>query len=262
MADKKISAFKGFDKNLQCRGFQFEVGKTYTATGTVKACSNGFHACENPWDVLGYYDFGEGNRFAKVTLSGRMDVSGEDKIAAETITVENELTFGEMVGALVAYQVAETKGKGDKSSGDYARIGSSGDYARIGSSGYGARIGSSGDYARIGSSGDGARIGSSGYYARIGSSGDYARIGSSGDGARIGSSGDGARITIEGSDAVTAVAGRHTWVRASKPAWVSLASYDCNGKCEGFATGQMGADGLKLDTWYRAEGCKLVECEA
>ncbi len=211
-----ISAFKGFDKNIQCRGFQFEVGKTYTATGKIKTCHNGFHACENPWDVLGYYAFNEGNRFAKVTLSGATDREA-DKIAAETITVEQELTFGEMVGALVAYQVAETKGKGDDPSGYYAQIGSSG---------------------------NGARIGSSGNYAQIGSSGNYAQI------------------TLDGSDAVTAVAGRGTWVRASKPAWVSLASYGRDGKCEGFATGQLGADGLKLDTWYRADGCKLVECEA
>jgi hypothetical protein len=287
-ADNKIAAYKGFNKDLRCRGYQFEVGQTYTHDGAVKACQSGFHACTDPWDVLHYYNFAGSNRFARVTLSGdtAREPNGDSKIAAGVIAINDELSFGEFVAELVAHTVTQTGGKDDNpsgndaqigSSGYDAQIGSSGNYARIGSSGYGARIGSSGDGARsgssgndaqigssgndaqIGSSGNGARIGSSGNDARIGSSGYGARIGSSGNGAQIGSSGDGARIEIDGSNAVTAVAGRDTWVRASKPAWVSIASYDREGKCHGFATGQLGADGLKLGTWYRAENCKLVE---
>ena len=68
-----ITGYKGFDKNLQCRGFQYEVGKEYE-TDEVKLCQKGFHFCENPHDVLGFYSAGEGNRFAIVEAS---DVSDE-----------------------------------------------------------------------------------------------------------------------------------------------------------------------------------------
>lgn len=51
---KMIKSYKGFDKGLRCKGFQFEIGKEYEEK-EAKACSCGFHACEHPLDVFGYY---------------------------------------------------------------------------------------------------------------------------------------------------------------------------------------------------------------
>jgi hypothetical protein len=204
-APAPIVAFKGFDKDLKCRGFQFEVGKTYRHDGPVRACESGFHACTEPFDVWGYYGPVD-CRFAEVELSGKTATHDQDsKIAAAEITIKAELTLPQFIKRAVDRVIELTKGKGDDarigSSGNYARIGSSGYGAQIGSSGYGARIGSSGYDAQIGSSGDDARIGSSGNYAQIGSSGYNAQIGSSGNDARIGSSGNGAQIGSSGNDA-------------------------------------------------------------
>jgi hypothetical protein len=44
-AGAPVASIKGFDQKLQCQGFQFEIGKTYTVTGNIKACKKGFHAC-------------------------------------------------------------------------------------------------------------------------------------------------------------------------------------------------------------------------
>jgi hypothetical protein len=210
-----IKAIKGFDADWRCRGYQYEVGKTFTVSGSVVCCGSGFHACDgSPFDVWGYYGpvgkDGRLNRFADVTMGGktsREDGGKDSKLASAKITIDAEITLPAFIKRAVAWVIDATKGKGDNPSGHYAQIGSSGhsaqigssgDYARIGSSGDYARIGSSGDYAQIGSSGDYAQIGSSGHYARIGSSGDYARIGSSGDSAQIGSSGHYARIGSSG----------------------------------------------------------------
>jgi hypothetical protein len=170
-----IKAIKGFGPDWKCRGFQYEVGKTYEQAGAISCCSTGFHACDgSPFDVWGYYgpvgDDGKLNRFADVTMSGQTsrEHGGDDsKLASAKITIEAEITLPAFIKRAVAWVIDATKGKGDNPSGDSARIGSSGHYAQIGSSGDSAQIGSSGHYARIGSSGDSARIGSSGHYAQI-----------------------------------------------------------------------------------------------
>lgn len=48
-------AYKGFEQDLTCRGFQYEIGKTYTMVGPPEICERGFHFCMKLIDVLGYY---------------------------------------------------------------------------------------------------------------------------------------------------------------------------------------------------------------
>lgn len=68
---KSITAYKGFDRNLQCRDFQFALQQTYTHEGKVKACESGFHACEYPLATFNFYGPAD-SRYAEVTLSGQM----------------------------------------------------------------------------------------------------------------------------------------------------------------------------------------------
>ena len=219
MKEEKIISYKGFNSNLQCKGFQYEVGKEYEIDGDIKVCKRGFHACESPLEVLDHYPiFGDDlkeNRFCVVEQSGVTDKErNSTKVCSSKIKIKAELKLSELINLGVEWIKEQVRLKSDDnisdssgysarigSSGDYTRIGSSGDYAQIGSSGDYTQIGSSGDYTQIGSSGNSARIGSSGYSARIGSSGNSARIGSSGDSAQIGSSGDYAQIGSSGYSA-------------------------------------------------------------
>ena len=124
-----IVAYKGFDKDLKCRGFQFEVGQTYHHAGEVKACVGGFHSCENPFDVWSYYGPID-SRFAKVSVAGGISRHGDDsKIASAQLTVSAELKLPEFITAAINYLMAVCKI--DHS----AQIGSSGDYAKIEASG-------------------------------------------------------------------------------------------------------------------------------
>ena len=160
MEENKIIAYKGFDENLCCRGFQYEIGKEYVHEGEIECCENGFHACTNPFDVLDYYEADGKNRYCEVEQSGSIKTgNGDSKQASSKIKIKAEIGMAGLFKAGVegikektnpVPIIAETKDKNDNSSGNYAKIGSSG---------YSAKIGSSGDYAEIGSSGDYAHTG-------------------------------------------------------------------------------------------------------
>ena len=154
--EEKIIAYKGFNKDLTCRGFQYEIGKEYEEK-EVSVCESGFHACENPLDVLDYYDDMLNNRFCKVEQSGTIKKENH-KQASSKIKIVAEIGFTGLFKAGIewikeitnpTHIIDETKGKNDKD-----KIGSSGGSAQIGSSGDYAQIGSSGDYAQIDSTGE------------------------------------------------------------------------------------------------------------
>ena len=234
MKEKNITSYKGFDKNLKCRGFQYKVGEEYEENGKIAVCMNGFHACKNPFDVLDYYG-SINNRFCVVEQSGTLIGDGI-KTASSHINIKAEIGWDGLFKAGVEWLkevtnpteiINETKNSqsycndngGDYvqigSSGDSAKIGSSGDYAKIGSSGNFAQIGSSGNFAQMGSSGDSAKIGSSGYFANIGNSGNSVKIGSSGYSAKIGSSGDSVKIGSSGDSVKIGSSGDYAKIGSS-----------------------------------------------
>ena len=296
--EKKIIAYKGFDKNLKCRDFQYEVGKEYEMDGDIKCCERGFHACESPLEVFDHYDM-LNSRFAEVEQSGEIDKEeNTTKVCSSKIKIKAELNLADIVKLGVEWikdvtspsklkketdlndnggDSAQIGSSGDYakigSSGDSAQIGSSGDYAQIGSSGYSAKIGSSGYSAQIGSSGYSAQIGSSGYYAKIGSSGysaqigssgDYAKIGSSGYSAKIGSSGYSAQIESTGEHSVVMAAGRNSIAKAKIGSWITLAEWKYKDGVWApicVKTEQVDGERIKADTFYKLIDGEFKEVE-
>ena len=285
-----IKSYKGFDKNLKCRDFQYEIGKEYEMDGEIKVCNRGFHACESPFDVFDHYTMID-SRFCEVEQDG--NISKEDrgtKICSSKIKIKAELKLADMIYLGVEWLKEITSpekiktsikdnssgygakigssGYGAKigSSGYDAQIGSSGNYAQIGSSGDGAQIGSSGDDAQIGSSGNDAQIGSSGNDAKIGSSGNYAKIGSSGNYAKIGSSGDGAQIDSTGEGCVIMCAGINSVAKASKGSWITLSEWSYSDKKQRYIpvcvkTEFVDGEKIKADTYYKLAGGVFKEIQ-
>ena len=98
-----IKSYKGFDKDLKCRGFQYEVGKEYEEPDAV-ACQKGFHACEAPMAVLSYYTPGDGSRYCEVEQSGVISKHDEDsKVASSKIKIGAEIGIPGLVKAQIEY---------------------------------------------------------------------------------------------------------------------------------------------------------------
>jgi hypothetical protein len=85
--------YKGFNKDLKCRDFQFEPGKTYEEP-EASLCHKGFHACEDPLDTFGYYVPGQGSRYCEVELDGVSDEHSSD----DTKRVATKITIGAEIG--------------------------------------------------------------------------------------------------------------------------------------------------------------------
>ena len=138
--ENKIIAYKGFDKDFKCRGFQYEVGKTYEMDSNIAYCNRGFHACESPMEVFDYYDMLT-SRFAEVEQSGKMDKEADStKTCSSRIKIKAELKLADIINSGVEWLKEITspyKTEVNNTSND-------GNSAQIGSSGYSAQIGSSG----------------------------------------------------------------------------------------------------------------------
>lgn len=152
MSKKVITSYKAFDKNMQCRGFQYEVGKEYEMDGEIKCCNRGFHACKSPIEVWNYYDM-LNSRYAEVEQSGKIEKEeNSTKVCSSHIKIKAELKLADIINIGVEWLkdiTSPSKVKADgvlNDNGDRRKqIGSSGDYAQIGSSGNYAQIDSTGE---------------------------------------------------------------------------------------------------------------------
>ena len=127
--DKTIRGFKGFDKDLKCRGFQYEIGKDYEQEGEVKCCKRGFHFCENPFDVFRYYSPSD-SRYCEVEGDGNADEANDDsKVATSNIHISAEIGLNGLIKSGVKFILDKVNFKDAKSTntGDHSAATNTGD---------------------------------------------------------------------------------------------------------------------------------------
>jgi hypothetical protein len=282
----QVVGVKGFDADLKCLGYQFAIGETYEHSGPIHMCASGFHFIEgNPLDVLDFYpligDDGRPNRFASVVAHGEVIRDGSTKSVCGKLTVSAELKAPDFIASAVKFVIdackAKAGGRVQAASGYSSKLAASGNYSKLAASGYSSKLAASGDSSqlaasgyssKLAASGDSSQLAASGYYSKLAASGDYSKLAASGNYSKLAASGYSSKLAASGNYSKLAASGANSVIAASAPGctasgadgtWISLAEFDGNGKCIGFATGCIGEDGLKSDTAYYAKGGKLVE---
>ena len=226
MSKNVIKSYKGFDKDMKCRDFQYEVGKEYNMDGEIKCCNRGFHACKSPLEVWDYYDM-LNSRFAEVEQSGKIDEEEKStKVCSSHIKIKAELKLADIINIGVEWLKDITSPSKVKTDG---ALNDNGDRKK--------QIGSSGDSAQIGSSGDYAKIGSSGYSAQIDSTGE---------------------------DSVIMCAGNKSKAKAKIGSWITLSEWEWSDDKNRYVpvcvkTEYVDGENIKADTWYQLKNGKFVE---
>ena len=163
-----MKVYKATDKDMKCRGFQYELGKTAEVDGDIELCKKGLHACEMPLDVLGYYAPGDGSRYFEAELE---DVSDE-KRSDDTKRVGKKLTLSAEIGipGLVKAQVEYVKAQCDFDNAIKKANAEKNNHA-TGESGAASATGESGAASATGWSGAASATGESGAASATGWSG-------------------------------------------------------------------------------------------
>ena len=290
--NEPIKAYKAFDKNFKCRGFQYEVGETYHIDEEVEICRKGFHACQNCMDVLRFYPLND-SRFAEVEVWGDVVFSENDgKLCASDIKIIRELTFHELFAESYKYfsenykvndnkmrllsNVGLSKTVSDENNCEFllceytataSRLSTNGTNVKvisderdvvISTSGFESTIFSKGTESNVATLGALGRVGSFGRYSRIISSSFCGEIKSFGEKSIIASVGNDSSVSSNGKKSIVLSVGKNSIVKAKKGNWITLAEY---GKTGPICVKTEYVDGkrIKGDTWYKLKNGEFVE---
>ena len=242
MKEQKKIAYKGFDKDLKCRGFQYEVGKDYELSEGKhpEVCERGFHACENPLDVFFFYppadENGNLNRFCAVEQGGEIKGNGE-KTASSKLHVSCEIGLKGLVEAGVKFILDKVK--------DAAT-----------NTGYGSAATNTGDCSAATNTGD---------YSAATNTGYSSAATNTGYGSAATNTGDCSAASVGGKDSIAVVTGKNSKAKGALGCWLVLTERgNWNGETYpilGVRAVKVDGESVKADTFYKLVGGEIVEVE-
>ncbi|WP_447315891.1 hypothetical protein ACNHI6_06675 [Klebsiella michiganensis] len=260
----QITTYKGFKQDLTCRGFQFELGKTFEHKGKVEACSSGFHSCEYPLDCFSYYPPAE-SRYAEAVADGQIskEDGGDSKIASATITIKAEISVHQLVTRAIEWiwnrvdKSLEQTNTGNRSAasntGDYSAASNTGNRSAASNTGYQSAASNTGDYSAASNTGD---------YSAASNTGCQSAASNTGYQSAASNTGYQSAAEVSGSHSVAAAFGIESKARASVNSAIVLCYRNDEGELIHIRASKVGENGIKPDTWYtlNADG-QFVEFE-
>ena len=223
---EKIIAYKAMDKNMTCRGKHYEVGKTYYED-KADCCHAGMHACENPLDVLHYYQLRDGPRFFEVECGGKVDKSNDDsKLACTELKVKGELKLADFIKLSVKTTFDRAMRR--------AKAKESGDYSSAATSGASSSAATSGNYSSAATSGDYSSAVSTGYKTKA---------------------------AAVGKDSIAVANGVNSKALGAMGCYLVLTEYDDDDNMLWAKMAKVDGTHIKENVWYTLKNGEFVECK-
>ncbi|EAQ6582883.1 hypothetical protein JYU93_003390 [Salmonella enterica] len=244
---KEIVTFKGFNKDLKCRDFQFEIGKTFHHDGKVEACVSGFHACECPFDVFSYYSPAD-SRFAETISFGitNREEDGDTKIASASITIKAELTLPQFIQRGIEWIWSKI----DKSLEQQIMCG---DWSAATNTGNCSAATNTGNCSAATNTGNCSAATNTGNRSAATNTGDWSAATNTGDWSAA---------EVSGSQSVAAAFGIEGKARASEGGAIVLCYRNEDGELIHIRASKVGENGIMPNTWYQLnEDGEFVACE-
>ncbi|EBF9468905.1 hypothetical protein DPS09_14925 [Salmonella enterica subsp. enterica] len=252
---KEIVTFKGFNKDLKCRDFQFEIGKTFHHDGKVEACVSGFHACECPFDVFSYYSPAD-SRFAETISFGitNREEDGDTKIASASITIKAELTLPQFIQRGIEWIWSKI----DKSLEQQIMCG---DCSAATNTGNRSAATNTGNRSAATNTGNRSAASNTGNCSAATNTGDWSAATNTGNRSAATNTGDWSAAEVSGSQSVAASLGIEGKARASEGGAIVLCYRDEDGELIHIRASKVGENGIMPNTWYQLnEDGEFVAC--
>ncbi|EJX9157811.1 hypothetical protein OEX69_002581 [Salmonella enterica] len=280
---KEIVTFKGFNKDLKCRDFQFEIGKTFHHDGKVEACGSGFHACECPFDVFSYYSPAD-SRFAETISFGITDreEDGDTKIASASITIKAELTLPQFIQRGIEWiwskidksleqQImcgnwSAATNTGDRSAatntGNRSAATNTGNWSAATNTGNRSAATNTGNWSAATNTGNWSAATNTGDRSAATNTGNWSAATNTGNWSAATNTGDRSAAEVSGSQSVAAAFGIEGKARASEGGAIVLCYRDEDGELIHIRASKVGENGIMPNTWYQLnEDGEFVACE-
>ena len=268
-----MKTYKATDKNMKCRDFQYELGKTAEVDGDIELCENGLHACEMPLDVLGYYAPGDGSRYFEAELEDVSDEmhSDDTKRVGKKLTLSAEIGIPGLVKAQVEYVKAQCdfdnaikKANSEKENhatgerGAASATGERGAASATGVRGAASATGERGAASATGVSGAASATGWSGAASATGWRGAASATGVSGAASATGKSG---AASATGKGCVAMSTGFYGRVMGEIGNAVVCVERNTNGEIAAILSAIVDGETLKPGVWYTVKNGEWVEVQ-
>jgi hypothetical protein len=265
-----VKCYKGFDKDLKCRGFQYEIGKEYEEDA-ADICHKGFHACENPMDAFEYYSPAD-SRYCEVDLDANKQAVEDSQRVGKKIKIETEIGLSGLIQAgvkfilgKVCFKSAKESNTGNRSAatntGDRSAATNTGNQSAATNTGDWSAATNTGDQSAATNTGDQSAATNTGDWSAATNTGSQSAATNTGNRSAATNTGDWSAATVGGAESIAVVTGYGSKAKGAVGCWLVLTERDEKMHILGVQAVCVDGETIKADTFYMLKNGAITKVD-